>query len=313
MNPYALASLVLALTALSTAQAFADDYGPHRDIRAIRGAIPVLLASRVRAHNLDPSALHVDDVVVNGDEAVARWDVRGHGGLVGLARTYRVWWLTGEINEALTPNETGTGDWISAFPGSLSTCDATAGAGTANIVAALHVLQQTADLAAIHIQVVRDATARQQQGDPSMILFFACSAPKVPERREITLSKAGNYIATLASAQADDIFITRFTGRAPTAAEFPPSPGANAVYFFSFEIGGTASATVHDGSLDVWCPFVLDPSQRYSLTIDYVTPAVGPIYGTLFDNRLHFDLPAFTIQPNASAMGEIDFLPPRRY
>jgi hypothetical protein len=59
-------------------------------------------------------------------------------------------------------------------------------------------------------------------------------------------------------------------------------------------------------TLDVWFPFVIDPSLRYSLTIAHTDPAIGPIDATISDNTAHFALPAFGLRPGAEVQGEID-------
>jgi hypothetical protein len=103
--------------------------------------------------------------------------------------------------------------------------------------------------------------------------------------------------------------IESFATRAPTEAEsWENYPGGNSYFFFSGTVQSTQPVRVQAGTtLDVWFPFVLDTSQRYSLTI--AAPHVmslGPIDGTLKDNTLHFVLPAFTAPPDAELMGEIE-------
>jgi len=84
-----------------------------------------------------------------------------------------------------------------------------------------------------------------------------------------------------------DAAIESFMTRAPTLAESWVTPGGNGYFFFS----GT----------------VLDTSLRYSLTIGGAGfMSIGPIDGTLADNRLHFVLPAFVATPGVDLMGEID-------
>jgi len=96
--------------------------------------------------------------------------------------------------------------------------------------------------------------------------------------------------------------------RAPTDGEMT-GPGANGIYYLSrqFAPGESATYPAH-ATLDVWCPFLLDPELRYSLTIAGGTPFVGPLDGTLRDNILHFDLPAFTAPAGVELQAEIDWL-----
>lgn len=313
----AFAFSVFALGATMSA-ARADVYGPHSDIRAIRAAVPVLVAAFVRSAGGAPADIRVDDIVVDGDEAIADWREAHSSGLIGLARRYGTWWVSGKIvRDANAP--TGSVYWyLFPQPGSLfEGCVGSAAfqAAPIELPVTLHVDDAIAMLAAAHIPAIATDAAAQRlwRSAHPQSLTVPGTVPECynPYPARSLLDFGGGYRAYMTWSAPPSLTISRFTGRAPTAAEFPPSPGANSVYFFSFEIGATTPATVNNGSLDVWCPFVLDPERRYSLTIDYVTPAVGPVYGTLFDNTLRFALPAFTIAPNTSAMGEIDFLPPR--
>lgn len=108
---------------------------------------------------------------------------------------------------------------------------------------------------------------------------------------------------------------TNFAGvrtRPPTHAEFLPYPTpyryvADAVMFFDFGVDGSKPVSFQRGSsVDVWFPFVLDDKLKYSIVFSAASTAVGPVTGTIFDNVLHFDLPAFTATPGEPFMGEID-------
>jgi hypothetical protein len=98
-------------------------------------------------------------------------------------------------------------------------------------------------------------------------------------------------------------------GRAPTAAEMPPSPGENSLYFFDVTSSASPTPSIAGATLDVWFPFVLDASQRYALWLGFVTPEMRELPGTLRDNTLHFVLPPFALAPSKTALGEIDVLP----
>jgi len=124
----------------------------------------------------------------------------------------------------------------------------------------------------------------------------------------ISASQDG-YLATLrlsthavGTIPADTIL----RGRAPSAAEKPPTPGADSVYFFTIESESRAVPFDAGSRLDVRCPFRLDSSLRYTLTIARSDPYVGPIVGTTSDHVLHFTLPAFTVPPGTEVQGEID-------
>lgn len=110
-----------------------------------------------------------------------------------------------------------------------------------------------------------------------------------------------------------DVKVTRLYARAPTHAEFLPNPpppknwgGPTDVGFFDVEIGGTKSVTFSAGTaIDVWVPFVLDDTLRYDLSFFSDDKPYGPYRGTIFDNVLHFELPAFTLTPGKQLAAEI--------
>jgi hypothetical protein len=97
--------------------------------------------------------------------------------------------------------------------------------------------------------------------------------------------------------------------RAPTLGESWLTPNSDAYAFFSGIVSSAKPIHVQAGTtIDVWFPFVLEPSLRYSLTIDPTvgTPIAVTLPGILAKNTLHFTLPAFTLEPGADLMAEID-------
>jgi hypothetical protein len=96
-------------------------------------------------------------------------------------------------------------------------------------------------------------------------------------------------------------------GRAPTPGEMQPTPGEDAIFFFSADAAGAAPVTVPAGTtLDVWCPFALDTGKHYALWLSFVHPDIAGDVATLQRNTLHFTLPAFTVSPGKTALGEVD-------
>src|SRR5262249_23101541 len=104
------------------------------------------------------------------------------------------------------------------------------------------------------------------------------------------------------SAMVDDV-----SGRAPTEAESWMTRGGNSYFFFSGTVQSTARVQVQGGTkIDFCFPFVLDTSLYYGLTLAHADKPIGPIDGTLKDNVVHFVLPAFTLPPGATIMGEVE-------
>lgn len=96
-------------------------------------------------------------------------------------------------------------------------------------------------------------------------------------------------------------------GRAPTESESWASQSGDGYFFFSSTVQSSVPIHVEAGTtIDVWFPFALDPSLYYGLTIAHADKPIGPIDGTLKANVVHYVLPAFTLPPGATLMGEID-------
>ncbi len=70
--------------------------------------------------------------------------------------------------------------------------------------------------------------------------------------------------------------------------------------------GGKPVAFTPGTTIDVWFPFVLDDELRYTLSFFSDDKPSGQIAGTIFDNTLHFVLPAFVMAPGKTLMAEID-------
>ena len=96
--------------------------------------------------------------------------------------------------------------------------------------------------------------------------------------------------------------IAGFAFRAPTEAESWATRGGNSYGFFSGTVQSVNPIRVRAGTtIDIWFPFVLDPSLRYRLTI-----GSQRVDGTLGHNSLHFSLPAFTLPPGVELMGKVE-------
>lgn len=140
----------------------------------------------------------------------------------------------------------------------------------------------------------------------------ACCRVRFADRAfQLETSNMGGYGMTLHFAANDapeDAAIRDITGRPPTEAESWMTPGGNSYFFFSGTVQAQQPIHVQAGTtIDVWFPFVLDTSLRYSLTLASPgTMSIGPLDGVLKDNTLHFVLPAFAATPGADLMGEIE-------
>ena len=307
-----IAAFLAVSLLLAAGIARADDYGPHPALRAIRSALPVLLATRLKVLHAT-ERVTVPDVVVDGNSAIAGWSAGHANGLALFARHPNGWWMTGEANRVLENY------WSYDNPGALPICvRASVGPTSEDLRQELHPPVRLLELAAAHI-------AEIAQGDAELAAYsrahpgafrpgyhedcFTVGEPPL-------VSTLGGYLATWtfpAHAAGSSLRNFTFRSRAPTDGEMAPARGADSIFFFTIQSRDAQNARVASGStLDVWSPFVLDPSLRYTLTLALGDPTIGPLAGTLGDNTLHFALPAFTAPPSVELMGEIDGDPPGR-
>lgn len=300
--------LFLTLTAAvflsSSIGANADDVGPHADLRAIRAALPVLLAARLTRIGIDSSAFHTDDVVVDGNGAVASWSDQTTQGVVSLERRDDRWWMRREANAGM---QGSTMYWGYDAPGSPDQPACNVNSTTwPDLATGLNITSVLATLANEHLRVVAESPGFRHMV-PLVVSPSFCDY----NYRIFSLDRSDGYYSVLkvpvTASPSPYALAPAILARAPTPTEMPPTPGANAYYFFTM-VNGLSTVFVADQgtTLDVWCPFVLDPNLNYTLTMSFSTPTIGPLRGTLKDNTLHFVLPAFSADPHAEMMGEID-------
>lgn len=89
-----IAALLTLLLCGLTCAVRADEYGPHPAIRAIRAALPVLLAAGLKS---PAGPVRVPDIVVDGDAAIASWDAGKESGLALLSYRPNGWWMTAGV------------------------------------------------------------------------------------------------------------------------------------------------------------------------------------------------------------------------
>lgn len=248
----------------------AGDFGSPADLRAIRTDATVLLG-----HVLAPP-IHIDEVVVAGDDALATWHSNGKPGIATFRRQSDRWWLVATFD----------------------TFSPAIGRDVAEVSRDLSIPMSLAQQAE---KSVPNLVARQPILRP--VLPLACAACL-----STLWDSTGGFESTLSfnatASTWDPAFALR--GRVPAQSEMPPAPGAKAYFFFRFPKCAAPVGVRDRATLDVWFPFVLDPSMTYVLRIDAVVPAVRSVRGTLRDNTLHFVLPAFATTPGKDASGEID-------
>jgi len=295
--------LVATSFSLAPRVTYAQDVGPGREVRAIRHDLPILLAEQFSGQDLA-----MKTIIASGSEALVEARITGATWVFSLSKRLNTWWLANQIGIDTS--------------GAASTCWGARAADidgiTPEFLKAVGISQSLVDLAEQSFPLAIEAAKRVAAHTPPPsgfvkagisvdcargfnILFFQ-HHPTIPVITE------QQYVVALSNDSGPSASLNNVTGRAPTEGESWVTPNNNGYFFFSGTLDSPTTVHVDAGTkLSVWFPFVLDTTKTYSLTIAHVTPVIGPINGTLLrDNTLHFVLPAFTIEPGADIMGEID-------
>lgn len=268
---------VVALLIAAAQIAYADDYGPQTDIRAIRRDLPVI-------HARDGHAI-VDAVVVGGDEALVQWHEESVISIDLLHRLYDRWAYVAQVTHGGI-NCAGNPVFDSPLWGN----------------------------AERHLPIPAPTPTPKPNGravyhndgialcDPAPPAFdFNTQTQSWLDSGYLVRFEPTPNDASKGDALAELAF------RTPTKAESWEAPGGDSYFFLSATVESRTPIHVRAGTtIDVWFPFALETNKTYSLTIGFTDEPIGPIDGTLKDNSLHFVLPAFSVHPGAHLMGEID-------
>lgn len=317
----AAALLVLAFLPKGAA---ADDFGPHRDIAQVRSDARRLLAHRVRETGVEPSKVAISDVVVVQNQALLSWDSGKQHGLMGLVRYLDRWW------DALDKLEvSGPTCWANTIAFPLTGHNMLFSDPTSEDLSLDGFSRELAAAASSHNADVRkgDATVAAQHRAGNLV-YAGCEDDIYEVKSDLAVHDIGGrlhpprtdtqgYLFSLQFARNNampGVTFTRVYGRAPTAGEIlanPPPPkeagGSTDVFLFDLAVNGSKPVQFAAGStLTIWFPFVLDDELRYKISY-FAAGRVSPqIDGTLYDNVLHFDLPAFAMAPNDTLMADVE-------
>lgn len=316
---------VLLSVLLLPALVRADDFGPRGDVNQVRSDARRLLAHRVRLSGVDPAAVKITDVVVVKDQALLSWDSGKQHGVMGLVRYIDRWWDALD-KTAYSPHDQCWANTI-AFP--LTGHDMFTSPPEAGILTGDGLSPALVAAAAQHNSDVRAAAppmAPQKGGNH--LVKAVCEDDIYEIKPDLRVKTAGGtlhperaamngYDLSFAFARNDATSGVKFTqiyGRAPTPGEMLPNPpppkewgGSTDVFLFDLMLDGSKPVTFAPGTkVDVWFPFVLDDSLKYRISY-YAAKKVSPaIDGAIYDNVLHFELPAFTMAPGDTLMADVE-------
>ncbi|HEY8313537.1 MAG TPA: hypothetical protein VIG51_05130 [Candidatus Baltobacteraceae bacterium] len=293
----------------------ADDFGPQQDVATIRGDVPSLLARLFYERNLEPSQVVVSDIVVDGDAALANWQIGSHQGLIGLRRVGGTWRdvLEGyaDASEAAPDHESwwfeGAAPWF-ALPYDESYYGPTSGR-----LLAIGLPKRLVREVVRHNAVVAASNGAQRSHDgnqsprpdaaivPSVDRGFMYLPPNVTQNGS---SHGGNRVET----GGYEIVLVLAPNDAPPGASVTISghePVLRGHGLFSVQFAFAHSGTVDFASvsrINVWFPYVLDSRKSYTLSMKW---PLGTSEGDLHDNILTFELPPFAARAGETFAGEI--------
>lgn len=239
-----------------------------------------LLAHRVREIGVDPARIVISGVAVVQQTSLLSWDAGKQSGVIGLVRYADRWW---DAYDSVAAPGASCREETVAFP----LTDAPRQTGTVPVC------------------------PRVRAKTPP---FPVLAGGGIVDPQRAAMQGYGFTMRYAPNDAAPGVTFTQVYGRAPTPGEFlanPPPPkdwgGPDSIFLYDLTIGGSAAVHFAAGStLDVWCPFVLDDGLQYHLSYFAMGKLSPRITATIFDNVLHFDLPAFTLAPGDQLMGEID-------
>ncbi len=302
-------TVLLTLLVLQYSTAHAGDYGPQRDLRDVTSAVKHLVAHRLRVAKDDPVLAVVSDVVVVKNQALASWSAGTQRGVMGLMRYEDRWWDA--FDETQQPKCPSAGSAFPAKPFALTGLDRPLDPVSVGFDPAFVAAAQTHNSAFAALQRSSAITC----SDDVYEIFspvISANGGRLTHLR----SETSGYDVDLTYARNNALPGARLSSmrvRPPTPAEvlsYPSPPrgagGTTGVLFLYFDLDSKAPVSFEKGSkFDVWVPWVMDDSLRYELELYEGPTVVGPIKASVFDNVLHFELPAFPLLPGET-LGEID-------
>ncbi len=297
------ALLAALLVMLCGSLARADDFGPQRDIDAVRTAVPTLLTRLYYERNFAPDQIVVSDIVVAGDSALASWRIGDHDGLVGMRRIDGTWW---DLLEGYSDRTSAhaTAWWFEgATPWrALPDLESTYGPTSAEL-RAIGMPKSLVRLAASHNPIVA-ASDNAGRGVPSPrnvdreVLYLPPGVTANGSSHGASRAQTAGYEIVLVLAPNDATL-----GSAVSITGHRPAERAKSLYAVQFAFSGPRTVTFENGSrINVWFPYVLNPNARYTLAMN---GTLGTIDAYLHDNTLSFELPSFTARPGAKFAGDI--------
>jgi len=311
VKAYPLAIAAAALAAAIAYPAYAGDAGPREDVVAIRHDAPILLGAQV-----DGEAI-VDSVVIDRDAAIATWHAQGiEHGMVGLRREGGRWWATG-FARRITQNSYGSRAlWEAVAPvaNPPQYCPGTAffWLGSTLMADGLGVTPRLLSSAIAQSSDLRwEASLEHSPVVPGVecsTYSVDASAPEDDIDPQYVRDADGTTAVVALAVKPGTPHIRTSVAGLGAANAIAPDPGVtSAIYVLFLHRDALKPIDFSTGSkIDVWFPYVLDPWRRYSLNVAFVTPEITDVIGTLHDNTLHFELPAFALSTERAGIAQID-------
>jgi hypothetical protein len=264
-----------------------SDFGDPAQVAAIRHDIPILLDERLAYTHRTPV---IEWVVSDGYRAVANWDAGDIGGLIALALRAGKWRVVSEVGRD------ADGWWSPlGYPYGCRHNNLREPSGRELVDANLI---DAGLLPSLEQRLVPNVPTT-----PFKDLIVDCYST-------IASQTLNGYHLTFSPHYDDN---TRMAFSFVESASDKPSELSSSGDSFRFRIAAndwsdrpsSATATVREGRVTIWVPFVLDAGRTYVLSLDGNAWSVAAIKATVKYNTLTFDLPRFPMRAGTIVNGVV--------
>jgi hypothetical protein len=258
------------------------DSGPSTQVHTLRNDLPLLISSQMLGTGPvtfpyeSRSSIKIEEVVVRGTDAVAYWKDLGlpsYDGIAGLHYSAGRWWyVSSEFGQFIT-EEARNKELASAREGVSSWIN-------------------RAKLGA-HDPVSCSGSLEQYQGKTPGLFWTPCGWWD-------TLHQYLDGFIVDVTFEVDRLSLPGVHFRSIYGAR------QDTGFFFTMSLDSSKSVNASRATINVWFPYVLEPTYKYTLSVAQLNQ---PIVATLQNNTLHFTLPAFSVDPHGTFVGEIRMTP----
>jgi hypothetical protein len=295
LPPIALSKNGIATLSISQAVR-APDIGPAQNTAAIRRAIPKLFADRMGG-----ASVSVNQVFANETRGIALWTGGGNGGIAVMQKRNGLWWLMAYAMHPPHPNE-----WteISTKPPVSTYC----GSGDNAPPAPADLMKRFG----LSPRLANTAAAAYSDTIPANSMPAAYNGSRRPAGNRTVYCDIYSYPGASVDGYSLDL-TGSYPGGMPSLLAVNATPESATAIAALVHLTIASKAPLPGLKLHVWCPWVLEPASRYTLTLHLRDGSTKSVTGIVdSENNLQFVLPTLPIGPVDATHGTISVDPPAR-